>query len=228
MNLLRGWHLGILLLCHFGFVYLVSSLSSIFIEGSNLVKPTSIKSIETNFIWWLYIVQWVIAPIKEELKYRLSLGDVNLFRIKVSLSIFVSDILISLFYFSVLVEVDTYNLLYYLLLGFLSVLVFYFLRNDRFNNVDEKLVKFYSENQKYLIVGSIILFAVWHCLTYISYYDMPLITLFLIHLISASFFTFVRLRSNIQLAIIYHFMYNLPIMILYTLAYLSSQPNVIK
>ena len=209
MGFLHGMRLWILLIIQIGIVHLVLKSSSVFFDGTARVLSPAEKNWVGDFNWWLFFIQMLVAPIKEELKYRLPLGAVNLKNINLSLSILLSDVISTILSFAFIKEYDRYNLIYYALVIALSVFFFFILKVNYFK-IDKRLVSLYKTRHNHLVIGSILLFAVWHCLTYIGLYNMPTITFFTVHLISACFFTFVRLRYGIQMAIVYHFVYNLP------------------
>jgi len=205
-------HLILLLLLHYSITLLLVEGSKIFSDPNEASRIIEQKDLP--FIKFLFVIQWILAPIKEELKYRWLLGGFNYTTVVGSASIFIVDLLLTVFYINFLKESDLHNILYYILVIPISIFSFYLMKSLlKYNN--SGLEYYYNKYYKYLILFSILSFAIWHTFTYSNYTYYPLITVFSIHLISALFFTFIRIRAGILQVILYHFIYNLTILLIY-------------
>jgi membrane protease YdiL (CAAX protease family) len=206
----RNKHLIALLVLNFVFIFLLNEFSVIIFGEAMIDNQQKISGETSSFLLFL---PWIIGPVKEELKYRWILGNYNFNATIGSIAILMSDIIVTIIMTFVLENnLHFYN--YYIFIVILSLLVFVILKKNQ-EKLDIRLFKFYSSHYKYIFVISIVLFALWHILFNKHYQNIPIITILLIYILNGFILSYVRIRLGLLQATFYHFVYNLPFMMLY-------------
>lgn len=175
---------------------------------------TDLKLGKVNYNIVNNFIALFFSPVKEELKYRWFIGKKNSKYILGSISIIIADMICSVVYLNHFHnESYIYYLVYFLLIAMLSG-VFYMSLKKTSQKYVLKLENWSLRNNLLLVAFSIILFAVWHGITYNIMQDWNFVYTVTITLISALFFSLIRVKFGIVTAMIYHFSYNTPIFLI--------------
>jgi hypothetical protein len=160
----------------------------------------------------------LMAPVKEELKYRLWLGDFQFQNFIGSMSILATDTLVSCFYLLYDVQrFDHYLVAYYCLLGVGSLVVFQLLKFFFKSKLDD-LALFHRKYYLWLFWASVLVFTLWHIVFSGQLERWPIGYIITIQSVNAVVFSYVRIASGVVPAIVYHFAFNAPYIVINSLA----------
>lgn len=158
------------------------------------------------------MILWVIAAVKEEIKYRLFLGQFVMNNFSLSISFIITDLIVSLLYFGIDSNSgDNYHFVYYALVFIFSGIAFIFInpRLAKLPNIESVMVG----HKWHIFIASSLLFSAWHIITWKLYLNG--IFYFLMYFFNGLIFSYVRVKFNFITVIGYHMLYNLPFITIY-------------
>lgn len=149
-----------------------------------------------------------LGSIKEELKYRLFLTVFNINFLLFSLSILISDIILIIGNFRLYYYQSPFKIIsHYGFLFFVSILIFFTLKiltTKYYESLKQFFIKYFS----FILIVQCAIFSFWHVIFTDQTESYALETVFFMHLTSAFFYSFVRIRYGIIYSILVHLLYN--------------------
>jgi hypothetical protein len=197
---------------------LIVNISDLFIGESDSL-PLNARFDPMQFNIGFYVLGAVLAPLKEELKYRLLLGYFHFDAFVISCSLMVADLLVTLVIFMYSMNRgEAYIPYYYFSIATLST-TFVLALHKVHPAFRTKIQLWFDKNYLILFYGLLTIYGMWHVLFSGQSDKMNVFVLFFLHFVNGFFFAFVRIKYNIVIAILYHFLYNLPYLLVNVILY---------
>jgi hypothetical protein len=186
-----------LLVAQYGIIWILNYL----FPDTDSLYSRPVASQSTLMTTLLY---FVFGPIKEEVKYRLLLGNFNYRNFITSTVVFFSDTLFVLI-FSVTSPLQA--VVYFLAVAILAMFS-YFVLPKSLAGSEEYFRRIYSRYYLLIFHVSAIAFSLSHALD--PWRDEGFVLLLVVYFFNAVIFSYVRVNFGIVAAIVYHFIFNLP------------------